>query len=147
MILVKKCNVCGFMSKTVPNHHEDCRIRSSREVNQVTEQIKTPRIQRAEKPDSPVTVYRHDHPQSKDRRSCHKCRKINSTSQKVQQITEVSKQHYMNVELPAEMQCSEVQYQNTTTQHNKFHSLTGRSEHREGCTDAKTSADDPEDAK
>ena len=51
--------------ETVPNHHEDCRerIRSSREVNHVTEQVKTPQIQCAEKRDSPGAVHRQDRPQ------------------------------------------------------------------------------------
>ena len=34
-------------------------------------------------------------------------------SQKVQQNTEVSQQQYMNVDVPAEMQCPEMQCQNT----------------------------------
>ena len=47
-----------------PNRREDCRerIRSSRGVNQETEQIKTPWIQSAEKRYSPGAVYRHDRP-------------------------------------------------------------------------------------
>ena len=38
------------------------RKNSSRRVNQVTEQIKTPQIQCAEKRDLPGAVYRHDRP-------------------------------------------------------------------------------------
>ena len=52
----------------------------------------------------------------------------NKTIQKVQQITEVSQQQHMNVDVPAEIQC-----QNTVTHQNN--------------TDAKTGAGDPEDAK
>ena len=50
---------------------------------------------------------------------------IDSTGQKVQQIAEISQLQYMKVEVPAEMQCPEIQCQNTATQHNKFHSLNG----------------------
>ena len=82
-------------------------------MNHVTEQIETPQIQCAEKRDPLGAVFRHDH--------VHKMQKplklpqvqcINKTSQKVQQITEVSHQQYMdmNVDVPAEMQC-----QNTAT--------------------------------
>ena len=94
-------------------------------------QIKTPQIQCAEKRDPPGAVYRHDH--------VHKMQKllklpqvqyINKTSHKVQQVTEVSQQQHMdmNVEVPGEMQC-----QNTATHRhcrklrmpNRFHSLNG----------------------
>ena len=37
-------------------------VRSSRGVNQVTERIKTPQIQCAEKRDSPGAVHRHNRP-------------------------------------------------------------------------------------
>ena len=105
------------------------KIRSSREVNQVTEQIKTRQIQCAEKRDSPgADIDRIDH---KMQRSLKLPQYTNTTIQKVQQVTEVSQQQYvdMNVDVPAEIQKPE--YRRT-------------SEHREGCTDAKTGADDPE---
>ena len=43
---------------------------------------------------------------------------INSTGQNVQQIFEVSQQHCMNFDVPAEMQCREIRCQNTATRQN-----------------------------
>ena len=121
--------------ETVPSHHEDCRgrIRSSRDVNHVTEHIKTPQIQCAQKRDPPGAVYRHDHVHKMQKKlKLPQVQYINKTTQKVQQITEVSKQHYtnMNVDVPAGMQ-----YQNIAPHrhcrklrtHNRFHSLDGTS--------------------
>ena len=67
------------------------------------------------KRDSPVALYRHDH--------VHKVQRSLNLSQvqrikKVQQSTEVSQQQYMNVDVPAEMQCPEIQCQNIATHQN-----------------------------
>ena len=93
------------------------RIRSFREVNQVTEPNKTPQNQCAEKrdPQGAKTV------EVATGAVC----STSTVLARRYSITEVSQQQYMNVEVPAEVQCPEIQCQNTTTQHNRFHSRNG----------------------